>query len=198
MKKDFLEKKEKSYKITLPENPEIIKAFQYKYKEYKERLDKQIQDNPRKGPEFFAATKYKLIMIEKLLLEGELDGPELSKEITSRPGPAPVFDFEAFNNAYMVIEDYVKTGGKNVSGGTGFGIEKKAEKTEGISEASNFEELLKAIDNIEGLQGSRQFYKKDDLKQYINLVREKKIDSSYITRTGGLRDKVEELLKAEK
>lgn len=73
------------------------------------------------------------------------------------------------------------------------GIEKK----ENINKANNFSELYKILEEIGGLQSSDIFYDSNDLIDRIEKVREGKFGINVITRTEGLRKKVEELLSKE-
>ena len=111
-----------SPKIELPRNFKTIERLQDKLKDYKQRLEsKKDKVDPYKAPEqtfrVFAGTKYKIAVVEKLLLEGNVDTHQLSLELGEKDGQ---FDKQAFENACSVIKDYVTTGGKRVTGGTGF------------------------------------------------------------------------------
>lgn len=66
-----------------------------------------------------------------------------------------------------------------------------------ISGAQTFAELYQAIEQTGGLQGSQQFYQPLELKNIIERVRKGELDTSYITRTGGLRSRVEDIIKLE-
>ncbi len=59
----------------------------------------------------------------------------------------------------------------------------------------SFDELIQKIqeENI-SLSGSSQSYTPETLLEIINKIRSKELDISFITRSGGLRDKVNELL----
>ena len=69
---------------------------------------------------------------------------------------------------------------------------KKVKQT--INEARNFDELTEAIKQTGGLQGAKDFYPPDELLRIVNDVRLGKLDVTYVTRTGGLRDKVAKFL----
>lgn len=78
---------------------------------------------------------------------------------------------------------------------------KAAEKPENeilpaISEAQTFEDLFAALDEIGELKGSR-VYTAGELKEDIGKVRLVRGLIGKITRAGGLRDKVAELLEKE-
>lgn len=128
MEKDKSKERMESPKIEFPEDIAVVRALQNKLTEYKERLEKQIKDNPYKAPEVFADTKYKITILEELLTKGEVDGEKLFKKITNTS--KEVFNFDAYHEAYKVIEDYAKTGGKEIAGGTGLKFEKKQQKQE--------------------------------------------------------------------
>ena len=81
-----------------------------KLKEYKGRIDQYI------APERQIGTIYKIEILKALLEHGEVNTYDLSRKLHDRFG---VLDVEKFNNACGVIDDYIKTGGKNLSGGTG-------------------------------------------------------------------------------
>lgn len=95
------------YVIRLTEDREVIKR---KLDEYRGRL------SPYTPPEKQLDTVYKIEVAEKLVNEGEVDVGLLSKELNERYA---YLDVDLFRNACGVIEDYVKTGGKNNTGGTG-------------------------------------------------------------------------------
>ncbi len=76
--------------------------------------------------------------------------------------------------------------------------EEKIKKTEkSIAEAKNFEELERVIKASGGIQGSQDFFKPKALIDIINEVRRGEKDILYVTRTAGLREKIENLLKKE-
>ena len=58
---------------------------------------------------------YKAVILRELLNKGEVN----TDAIKSRISDSGVINEAVFNNAVGVIEDYVKTGGKNLEGGTG-------------------------------------------------------------------------------
>ena len=107
---------ERGPKIKFPENIETVKALQDKLAEYKNRLKLQREEKPFKAPESFTDTNYKIAILERLLLEGEVDTHDLSRELHKKD---KFVDATHFENACAVINDYVKTGGKHVRGGSG-------------------------------------------------------------------------------
>ena len=115
--------KENSPKIKLPKDPDLVKRLQDKLEEYKQRLEKEKKevDDGYRAPELvihmLAETNYKIAVLEKLFLEGEVNTYELSRELNSRDKQ---LNSDAFNNACGVIDDYCTTGGKNTQGGSGF------------------------------------------------------------------------------
>lgn len=93
--------------IKLMESREILER---KLAEYRSRL------NEFGAPETQFDTIYKIAVVERLVETGEVDTQNLSRELVAKYG---TFDTASFNNACGVIADYIKTGGKNVAGGTG-------------------------------------------------------------------------------
>lgn len=298
IEKDKSENQEnkESPKINFPEDINIVKALQKKLSEYKERLSAEIKKDPYKAPEFFIDTNYKIAILEKLLINGEVNTYELSKELNKKFGG---LDIETFKNACSIIKDYAETGGENISGGTGLKFEKKPEEKietnenveellskekeskkedviekitpeniensikigkpievkvkrssgkiekgwiitgsdgknaiviknaedgtgfikkvvpikelqklnkevdqeelkKSISEAKSFEDLIKTIERFGGIEGSQEFYDAKSLENIINKVRNKELGITFITKTGGLRQKVDDLLALEK
>lgn len=63
--------------------------------------------------------------------------------------------------------------------------------------AKNFEELYAEIDRVGSVQGSEKFYSAKELKDVIDQVRNLKAGIRSITNTGGLRDRVAELIRAQ-
>lgn len=98
--------------IRISEGRELL---QRKLEEYKTRLDKI------KTPEAQTDTIYKIAIAERLLSDGEVKYNEIYQELQNTYGNVDEVDFK---NAYLVIEDYVKTGGKSNRGGTGLDGEK--------------------------------------------------------------------------
>jgi len=75
--------------------------------------------------------------------------------------------------------------------------EKQAEKSVGISEAKDFDELYRVLEATGGLQGSQKFYDAAELKETIEKIRGGYSRLNQITRAEGLRDKVSELALKE-
>ncbi len=106
----------KKRKIILPEKPEVLNRLQKKVSEYQNRLmKKNSSDNP--AALYSTLTGYKAVIAKRLIQRGQVDTYVLSKELQEEYG---FIDFRAFNDAAGVIEDYCRTGGKNVRKGTGF------------------------------------------------------------------------------
>ena len=74
----------------------------------------------------------------------------------------------------------------------------QAERQGTIGGAQSFAELYQAIEQAGGLQGSQQFYQPAELRNIIERVRKGELDTSYITGTGGLRSRVEAIIRIEK
>jgi serine/threonine protein phosphatase PrpC len=68
----------------------------------------------------------------------------------------------------------------------------------GINGAKDFTELFRGLDGAGELRGSSKTYQADELKQLINDVRSGKKSVESITREGGLRRKVIDLIQVDK
>lgn len=111
--------------ITLNEvTPERYQKLAQKLEEYKKRL----MDNPAcdgyKAPELFLEEnnilRYRITILERLLRNGKVDSWSLSREMAQElQKKGEVFDSRRFDSACRIIDDYVKTGGKHLVGGTG-------------------------------------------------------------------------------
>lgn len=109
--------------IELPQDVEIVHKMQAKLLEYRERLKSEtLGIGPQTSPEqaflMTADTRYKIAVLERLLLDGKVGTQQLARELNGKDGP--LFDPQIFENACRVVEDYVETGGKRTTGGTGF------------------------------------------------------------------------------
>lgn len=144
-------------KIKFPEDISTIKALQAKLTEYKERLATQVMDNPYKAPELFADANYKIAVMENILLNGGANINLLPELLKTRDG---FFDADIFRNACEVIEDYIKTGGREVFGGTGLKLDREEKGTEnplGQRKDSGHEEDLKKIEQVrDAINGKRE------------------------------------------
>ncbi|OGZ20805.1 MAG: hypothetical protein A2654_00235 [Candidatus Nealsonbacteria bacterium RIFCSPHIGHO2_01_FULL_43_31] len=97
--------------IVLTEDATRKKQLENKLKEYKGRMD------PYRAPEMQMGTICKIAVLERLLRDGQVNVWDLSVEMAKTYGSG--FGTREFNVACAVMEDYCKTGGKNLSGGTG-------------------------------------------------------------------------------
>lgn len=70
-------------------------------------------------------------------------------------------------------------------------------KAEDISNSKTIDELLSFVDKTEGLQGTQEFFDAGQLRMIIEMVRDGGLDITYVTRSGGLRQKVFDLLNNE-
>jgi hypothetical protein len=114
--------------IEYPKTNERVTSLQEKLKEYKERLNslnknQQVNDAPIPPEEingWLTDTRNKIAILEKLLTEGLLkggvDGEQMSREMAEKDEN---FDVKGFMEDFFTIDDYVKTGGRNIGGGTG-------------------------------------------------------------------------------
>jgi serine/threonine protein phosphatase PrpC len=67
-----------------------------------------------------------------------------------------------------------------------------------LTDARNFRELYNALLAMDGLKGSEEVFAPEELIDIIEDVRAGTLDVGYVTRTEGLRDKVLDLLRAER
>ncbi len=98
----------KSPTIVLPKRH--VQQLHSKLVEYEGRLSQF------RAPELQMDTICKMTVLGRLLRDGQVNTWELSREMATTYGSG--FDPWAFTNACGVIEDYCKTGGQNVSGGS--------------------------------------------------------------------------------
>ncbi|MFQ6009997.1 MAG: hypothetical protein ACE5J7_02650 [Candidatus Aenigmatarchaeota archaeon] len=66
-----------------------------------------------------------------------------------------------------------------------------------VRRAHNFKELYSSIREAGEIKGARKSYKPVEIIGIIDKTRKGKLDTSYVTRTAGLRSKVESLIKEE-
>lgn len=97
--------------LTLPPNALLEQKLRSKLEEYRGRL------HLYRDPELQMSTICKIAVLERLLMDREVNTWELSMEMSNIYGTG--FSVNDFNKACGVIDDYCKTGGQNVSGGTG-------------------------------------------------------------------------------
>ncbi len=67
-----------------------------------------------------------------------------------------------------------------------------------ISEAKDFDKLIRAVYKTDGIQGTEEFYRPDQLRGYIDSVIKGEGATNDITRSLGLRKRVRELLELKK
>ncbi|MEK7503001.1 MAG: hypothetical protein AAB556_00990 [Patescibacteria group bacterium] len=97
--------------LVLPKDETRKQQLRKKLAEYRGRID------PSHAPETQMSAICKTTVLERLLRDGQVKTYDLSLEMAEMYGSG--FDVNKFNNACGVIDDYCKTGGQNVSGGTG-------------------------------------------------------------------------------
>lgn len=100
-----------SFVIVLSGDETRKQQLRDKLVEYKGRI------HPYCAPELQMDTICKVAVLEQLLRDGQVNTWELSSEMAKTYGSG--FDANAFENACRVIEDYLKTSGQNLHGGTG-------------------------------------------------------------------------------
>ena len=185
----------------------LVRALMDKRSEYQKRFQ-EATSNLMKGGNNDESVKdslYKRDLLDNFFKTGEVN-PE-----AIRANKAGV-DEKTLNNAFLVIKGYVENQGRGVRGGTG--LRMKSEQTTlevpEISREQSIEESIKSIKNeeqlmgflrvIPGIQGSSEFYSSGDLFDYVSLAFSKQTDKAIqdVTRSLGLRDKVEELIKKQK
>ncbi|MCL4353356.1 hypothetical protein M1615_02670 [Patescibacteria group bacterium] len=66
-----------------------------------------------------------------------------------------------------------------------------------IQNASSRQELFYFLNRLGGIQGSSNYFSSQELEGIISQVLEHKSPLESITRTGGLRDRVEQIMKVE-
>ncbi|MBI2053119.1 MAG: hypothetical protein HYT41_00020 [Candidatus Sungbacteria bacterium] len=67
-----------------------------------------------------------------------------------------------------------------------------------IRQSETFDDLYAALDKLGGITGSKRPYSSEELKAIVEGVRRGKLPLGAVTESGGLHDKVEELLEKEK
>jgi hypothetical protein len=115
-------------KIKLPEDVTLTKSLQDKLAEYEKRFEKKQME--RLAQEDLWDVIYKIAVLNKLLTDNEVDINKVSAELTEEYGSV---NEKILENAIAVIEDYIKTGGKNLAGGTGLKKERDLVEGQGVS-----------------------------------------------------------------
>lgn len=100
--------------LVLPEDKVRVEQLRDKLEEYKKRLS--AYDHPDLQLQLDIGY-YKVIILERLLENGWVNTRDFSFELAKKHGVS--FNVEFFEKACAVIDDYCKTGGQNVHGGTG-------------------------------------------------------------------------------
>ena len=113
--------------IRLPRDKKRVADLQKKLAEYqRRRSDHLSRMDAYKAPEIWFDTdsEHKIAVLSELIKKGRIGTWALSRRLVERFGIH--FDVGAYERACTVIEDYCKTGGANVRGGTGLA---RTEKT---------------------------------------------------------------------
>lgn len=113
---------ERAEVLVLPESPELRKRLEAKLIEYKQRredLNKEDKSywSPEKIRRYYKDVDYKIALLDAVLQEGRVDINGQANQLIAAEGDD--FSMRAFENAKGVIEDYLKSGGSNLHGGTG-------------------------------------------------------------------------------
>lgn len=115
----------KSPVIRLPKDSDLVEKLKRKWIEYRGRV-KNLREELR-GENVYSAPEvleselltsdsfYKFAILTQLFLNGEVDTRVHFAQLSSKGS----FDSDNYNIAASVIDDYCKTGGEKVSGGTG-------------------------------------------------------------------------------
>ena len=108
-----------SFKITMPDDPEIKSKLRKKFTEYTFRVQKIKKQCGHGNPDlcYNSMPGYKALIIRRLFSSGEVETKKMAFEIKEEFGR---LDPNLFNVATRVIYDYCNTGGKNVRKGSGF------------------------------------------------------------------------------
>lgn len=108
-----------SFKIVMPQNPEVKAKLIKKCDEYMKRVQKIKNQGAHSHPELSYNTMpgYKAMILNRLLSSGEVETRQIASEMREEFGK---LNHSMFNSAARVINDYCLTGGKNVTKGTGF------------------------------------------------------------------------------
>lgn len=117
----------------------------------------------------------------------------------------PGIDYKKFNGRYVDITPLLDNllpikqfrVARNISPERAKGY-KITEKPPTITSARSFDELKRAVNDTDGLQGSQHFFGKAELLEIIEQVRIGKMELNKVTRTGGLRETVRALLAQQK
>jgi|GEM_PF-1282556 len=100
-------------KIVLPKDPKFTARFEKKIKEYNKRLKKLKKSKSFSNPDmaYTSITGYKALISQRLALRGEIDTEVFARELKEEYG---IINSIAYNTAAAVLDDYCRTGGKNV------------------------------------------------------------------------------------
>jgi len=211
---------ERVIKTELPDNPEDYKYMESEvekvYKNFFENPDmetgidyKGIFNDYYKHYDMYRDTTNDLetAIAYKILMSWKQHDIE-NREKDNHPNPEAGLDYEnnegqiqwAKMHAKKLIEMMRESESKKEIEGKNKKntIETEEDRKAKISNAKNFEELFSAIEEIGTIDGTKEKYSPEELKQIINQVRNGDIRNTYVTRTYGLRDKVVELLENQK
>lgn len=97
--------------ISLPNDETRREQVQKKLKEYRGRMQ------PYRAPELQMENICKIAVLERLLRDGQVNTWDFSRKLAEEYGSG--FNSNDFSLACAVIDDYCKTGGANLRGGTG-------------------------------------------------------------------------------
>ena len=118
-------REDKSPVIRLPEDEGRVEQLERKLIEYQDRLERHrkkiMKEHPYWAPEqiemYLSDTKYKILVLSRVLKDKEVRTYDLSRELIKLEGG--LFSVDNYQNACGVIDDYCTTGGQRAHGGTG-------------------------------------------------------------------------------
>jgi hypothetical protein len=102
--------------IQEPKDADIAKKLPGKLEEYKQRLSSLAKENRDINSKAVKDTVYKIGILESLLQTSPVVTYKLAAKLEEQYGE---LDLDIFKNACAVVDDYCRTGGKSVRGGTG-------------------------------------------------------------------------------
>lgn len=120
-------------KIVLPIDESRLQQLRDKCAEYRARVDPSVE------PKDQMSALCKRTVLLNLLLKGEVETDEIRERMRKVHGDT--FDAKAFANACGVIDDYCRTGGVNVRGGTSLA----GGRTQNAAVRAAFEDIARKV-----------------------------------------------------
>ena len=138
------------------------------------------------------------ILLKEELRSGNSVKDQKQLEVSQVPGTSPKkTNLESQSGLREVVVDWKKA--KEDFDAETEQLRTRDKLAERFGRVKNFDELLLILNDPEfpGIQGSKEFYDGDDLKRILDRARKTGVTDA-LTRTHGLRDTVERLLKQER